>query len=195
MTILKRNIDAAKAVIEEIEAASGQATCVEVDVSSESLPVQSAFDFLDRVEDVLINNAGIASVGNVEATTGKEMDRVYAVNVKGVFHCTKSAIPKLKASGKGVILNMASIASYLGISDRFAWFMTKGAVYAMTLSVAKDYIEYGIRCNCICLARVHTSFIDSYLEKHYAERKEEMFKEQNPISRLGLRASPRRLRD
>ena len=186
VTILERNIDAAKAVIDEIEAASGQATCVEVDVSSES-SVQSAFDFLDRV-DVLINNAGIASVGNVEATTGKEMDRVYAVNVKGVFHCTKSAIPKLKASGKGVILNMASIASYLGISDRFAYSMTKGAVYAMTLSVAKDYIEYGIRCNCICPARVHTSFIDSYLEKHYAERKEEMFKElesHQPIGRMG----------
>jgi len=186
VTIFERNLDAAKAVIEEIEAASGQATCIEVDVSSEP-SVQSAFDSLDRV-DVLVNNAGIASVGNVEATTGEEMDRVYAVNVKGVFHCTKAAIPKLKASGKGAILNMASIASYLGISDRFAYSMTKGAVYAMTLSVAKDYIDYGIRCNCICPARVHTPFIDSYLEKHYADRKEEMFKElesHQPIGRMG----------
>jgi 2-keto-3-deoxy-L-fuconate dehydrogenase len=186
VVIFERNLDAAKAVIDEIKAAAGQATCVEVDVSSES-SVQSAFDSLDRV-DVLINNAGIASVGNVETTTGEEMDRVYAVNVKGVFHCTKSAIPKLKASGNGAILNMASIASYLGISDRFAYSMTKGAVYAMTLSVAKDYIEYGIRCNCICPARVHTPFIDSYLEKHYADRKEEMFKElesYQPIGRMG----------
>ena len=130
----------------------------------------------------------VASVGNVETTTGEEMDRVYNVNVKGVFHCTKAAIPRLKESGKGSILNMASIASYLGISDRFAYSMTKGAVYAMTLSVAKDYIEYGIRCNCICPARVHTPFIDSYLEKHYSNRKEEMFKElesHQPIGRMG----------
>ncbi len=186
VAIFERNLDAAKAVIEEIEAASGQASCVEVDVSSES-SVQSAFDSLNKV-DVLINNAGIGSVGNVEATTGEEMDRVYNVNVKGVFHCTKAAIPKLKESGKGAILNMASIASCLGISDRFAYSMTKGAVYAMTLSVAKDYIEYGIRCNCICPARVHTPFIDSYLEKHYSDRKEEMFKElesHQPIGRMG----------
>lgn len=186
VTIFERDLDSARAVIEEIEAASGQASCVEADVSSEA-SVQAAFDSLDRV-DVLVNNAGIASVGNVEATTGEEMDRVYSVNVKGVFHCTKSAIPKLKASGKGAILNMASIASYLGISDRFAYSMTKGAVYAMTLSVAKDYIDFGIRCNCICPARVHTPFIDSYLEKHYSDRKEEMFKElesHQPIGRMG----------
>ena len=186
VAIFERDIISAAAVIEEIEAASSQASWIEVDVSSEA-SVQSAFDSLDRV-DVLINNAGIASVGNVETTTGEEMDRVYNVNVKGVFHCTKAAIPRLKKSGKGAILNMASIASYLGISDRFAYSMTKGAVYAMTLSVAKDYIEYGIRCNCICPARVHTHFIDSYLEKHYSNRKEEMFKElesHQPIGRMG----------
>tara|TARA_B100000519_G_scaffold36347_1_gene26093 strand:+ start:290 stop:1057 length:768 start_codon:yes stop_codon:yes gene_type:complete len=186
VAIFERDIISAAAVIEEIEAASSQASWIEVDVSSEA-SVQSAFDSLDRV-DVLINNAGIASVGNVETTTGEEMDRVYNVNVKGVFHCTKAAIPRLKKSGKGAILNMASIASYLGISDRFAYSMTKGAVYAMTLSVAKDYIEYGIRCNCICPARVHTPFIDSYLEKHYSNRKEEMFKElesHQPIGRMG----------
>ena len=186
VAIFERDIISAAAVIEEIEAASSQASWIEVDVSSEA-SVQLAFDSLDRV-DVLINNAGIASVGNVETTTGEEMDRVYNVNVKGVFHCTKAAIPRLKKSGKGAILNMASIASYLGISDRFAYSMTKGAVYAMTLSVAKDYIEYGIRCNCICPARVHTPFIDSYLEKHYSNRKEEMFKElesHQPIGRMG----------
>lgn len=186
VAIFEREIDAAKRVAEEIQADSGQASCVEVDVSSE-VSVNEAFESLDSL-DVLINNAGIASVGNVEATTGEEMDRVYAVNVKGVFNCARAAIPKLREAGKGVILNMASIASYLGISDRFAYSMTKGAVYAMTLSLAKDYIEDGIRCNCICPARVHTPFVDSYLEKHYADRKEEMFKElesHQPIGRMG----------
>ena len=186
VAIFELEIDAAKRVAEEIQADSGQASCVEVDVSSE-VSVNEAFESLDSL-DVLINNAGIASVGNLEATTGEEMDRVYAVNVKGVFNCARAAIPKLREAGKGVILNMASIASYLGISDRFAYSMTKGAVYAMTLSLAKDYIDDGIRCNCICPARVYTPFVDSYLEKHYADRKEEMFKElesHQPIGRMG----------
>ena len=131
VAIFEREIDAAKRVAEEIQADSGQASCVEVDVSSE-VSVNEAFESLDSL-DVLINNAGIASVGNVEATTGEEMDRVYAVNVKGVFNCARAAIPKLREAGKGVILNMASIASYLGISDRFAYSMTKGALYAKNL--------------------------------------------------------------
>ncbi len=138
--------------------------------------------------DILVNNAGIASIGNIEATTPEEMDRIYAVNVKGVYHCLRAAIPKMKSKGKGVILNMASVASKVGIQDRFAYSMSKGAVLTMTLSVARDYIDDGIRCNCLCPGRVHTPFVDSFVEKHYADNKEEMMEKLSryqPIGRMG----------
>lgn len=184
--IFERDIELAKAVVQEIEASSGKGFAHEVDVSSDT-GVERALGQIERV-DVLINNAGIASVGNVEETTSEEMDRVYEVNVKGVFRCIKGVVPKMRKQGGGVILNLASIASTVGIKDRFAYSMTKGAVYAMTLSVARDYISEGIRCNCICPARVHTPFVDSYLEEHYADRKEEAFRELSeyqPIGRMG----------
>ncbi len=154
---------------------------------SQAESVQSVFS---KIEDVgiLINNAGIASIGNVEATTPEEMDRVYAVNVKGVYHCLHAAVPKMKAKGNGVILNLASIASKVGIQDRFAYSMSKGAVLTMTLSVARDYVDAGIRCNCICPGRVHTPFVDSFLEKHYPNKKKEMFENLSlfqPIGRMG----------
>jgi len=184
--IFERDVEQAKAVVNEIEKSSGKGIAYEVDVSSDE-GVQAALSQVERV-DALINNAGIASVGNVEATAPEEMDRVYEVNVKGVFRCIKGVVPKMRAQGGGVILNMASIAATVGIKERFAYSMTKGAVYAMTLSVARDYINDGIRCNCICPARVHTPFVDSYLEEHYADRKEEVFKELSeyqPIGRMG----------
>ncbi len=149
--------------------------------------VQSVFSKIECV-DILVNNAGIASIGNVEATTPEEMDRIYAVNVKGVYHCLHAAVPKMKTKGQGVILNMASIASKVGIQDRFAYSMSKGAVLTMTLSVARDYVDAGIRCNCICPARVHTPFVDTFVEKHYAGQKKEMMEKLSryqPIGRMG----------
>lgn len=138
--------------------------------------------------DVLVNNAGIAAIGNVEATTPEEMDKIYAVNIKGPYHCLHAAVPGMKANGGGAILNMASVVSKIGISDRFAYSASKGAVFAMTLSVAKDYLTHNIRCNCLCPGRVHTAFVDSYLEKNYPDNKEEMFKKLSafqPIGRMG----------
>jgi len=138
--------------------------------------------------DILVNNAGIASIGNVEATSPEEMDKIYAVNIKGPYHCLHAAIPGMKANGGGAILNMASIVSKVGISDRFAYSASKGAVFAMTLSVAKDYLSDKIRCNCLCPGRVHTAFVDAYLEKNYPDNKEEMFKKLSafqPIGRMG----------
>ncbi len=184
--IFERDLELARAVVKEIESESGRAVAHEVDVSSDSA-VSTAIAAIERV-DVLINNAGIASVGNVEVATSAEMDRVYEVNVKGVFRCIQGVIPKMRAQKGGVILNLASIAAKVGIKDRFAYSMTKGAVYAMTLSVARDYVSEGIRCNCICPARVHTPFVDSYLETHYADRKDEAFRELSdyqPIGRMG----------
>lgn len=138
--------------------------------------------------DILVNNAGIAHVGNVEKTLPEDLDRLYRVNVKGVYHCLHFAVPEMVKRGKGAILNLASIASKLGIQDRFAYSMTKGAVLAMTLSVARDYVDKGIRCNCICPARVHTPFVDGYLKNTYPGKEAEMFKKLSsfqPIGRMG----------
>ena len=170
-----------------IEQAGGSCDFIECDVS-DTQSVENAFDQLDRL-DVLVNNAGIASIGNVETTSPEELDRLYSVNVKGVYHCLHFGVPKMKTNGGGAILTLASIASKVGIADRFAYSMTKGAALTMTLSVARDYIDAGIRANCICPARVHTPFVDGYLEKNYPpEERESMFKtlsQYQPIGRMG----------
>lgn len=137
--------------------------------------------------DILVNNAGIAHIGNAESTSAEDMDRLLGVNVKGVYHMVQAVIPLMKEKG-GVILNMASVASQVGLADRFAYSMTKGAVVGMTLSVAKDYLRYKIRCNCISPARVHTPFVDGFLQKNYPGQEEEMFAKLSatqPIGRMG----------
>ncbi|MGB0991159.1 MAG: SDR family NAD(P)-dependent oxidoreductase [Akkermansiaceae bacterium] len=184
--ILDYALGAGSRVVEEILAAGGSATAIECDVSSEE-SIESAFAQIDRI-DTMVNNAGIAHIGNVEKTSSEDFDRVYQVNVKGVFLCLKQAVQKMRANG-GSIVNMASIASKVGIQDRFAYSMSKGAVLTMTLSIARDYVEHGIRCNCICPARVHTPFVDGYLEKSYpAEERPTMFEKLSsyqPIGRMG----------
>ncbi|HET8655331.1 MAG TPA: SDR family oxidoreductase, partial [Longimicrobiaceae bacterium] len=137
--------------------------------------------------DVLVNNAGIAHVGTVESTTDEDMDRVYAVNVKGVYHCLRAGVAAMKGRG-GAIVNMASVASSVGIPDRFAYSMSKGAVLTMTYSVACDYVREKIRCNCIAPARVHTPFVDGFLSRSYPGREREMFEKLSatqPIGRMG----------
>lgn len=137
--------------------------------------------------DILINNAGIGFVGSLENTTEADLDRLYNVNIKGVFNCSKAVIATMKNNG-GTIINMASIASSVGIKDRFAYSMTKGAVLAMTYSIAKDYIDFGIRCNSISPARVHTTFVDNFVKENYPDREDEMFQnlsKTQPIGRMG----------
>jgi len=137
--------------------------------------------------DILVNSAGIAHVGTIEQTSEGDLDRLYAVNVKGVFNCMKAAIPLMKGRG-GVILNLASVVASVGVPDRFAYTMTKGAVLAMTYSVARDYVTHGIRCNAIAPARVHTPFVDGFLAKNYPGREREVFDQLSrtqPIGRMG----------
>jgi 2-keto-3-deoxy-L-fuconate dehydrogenase len=137
---------------------------------------------------ILVNNAGISSLGTVESTPEEEFDRVFRVNVKGFYNCMQACVPYMKANGGGVILNMASIAASSALADRFAYSMSKGAVVAMTLSVARDYLSCKIRCNCISPARVHTPFVDDYLRKNYPGREQEMFdklSKAQPIGRMG----------
>ena len=138
--------------------------------------------------DILVNNAGIAHVGTIERTDEADMDRLYAVNVKGVFLCARAVTPIMIAQGGGVVLNMASIASLVGIPERFAYSMTKGAVHTMTMSIAIDYVKQNIRCNCICPARIHTPFVDQYVARHYAGRESETLRAlaaYQPIGRMG----------
>ena len=137
--------------------------------------------------DVLVNSAGVAHIGTVEQTTEEDLDRLYAVNVKGVYNCLRAAVASMKGRG-GVILNIASVAATVGIPDRFAYSMTKGAVLTMTYSVARDYVSHGVRCNALSPARVHTPFVDGYLAKHYPGREGEMFEQLSrtqPIGRMG----------
>ncbi|WP_028787771.1 SDR family NAD(P)-dependent oxidoreductase [Terrimonas ferruginea] len=137
---------------------------------------------------ILVNNAGIAHVGKADTTTEEDFDRIMQVNVKGVYNCLYAGIPQLRKAGGGSIINMTSIASIVGIPDRFAYSTAKGAVRAMTLSVAKDYLADNIRCNCISPARVHTPFVDGFLAKNYPDNREEMFEKLSrtqPIGRMG----------
>ena len=137
--------------------------------------------------DILVNNAGIAHVGNAETTAEGDFDRLMQVNVKGVYNCLHAALPHMKSKG-GVIVNLASVAASVGIAERFAYSTTKGAIRAMTMSVAKDFIRFNIRCNCISPGRVHTPFVDGFLAKNYPGREKEMFDtlaRTQPIGRMG----------
>lgn len=189
VAVLDIATDAAAAAAAEIEAAGGIAAAFPCDVTS-MREVESAFDAVqERLGplNVLVTSAGISHIGTVESTTEAELDRLYAVNVKGVFFCLKVGVEAMKGRG-GAILNIASIASYVGLADRFAYSMTKGAVLTMTYSVARDYIRHGIRCNCVAPARVHTPFVDGYLADHYPGREAEMFEKLShtqPIGRMG----------
>jgi NAD(P)-dependent dehydrogenase (short-subunit alcohol dehydrogenase family) len=139
--------------------------------------------------DIVVNNAGIAHVGNVEQVTPEALNLLIGVNIKGVYHMLQACIPHLKKRG-GVVLNMASVASLVGLADRFAYSMTKGAVASMTLSIAKDYLVHGIRCNSISPARVHTAFVDGFLAKNYPGREEEMFRKLETSQPIGRMARP-----
>jgi 2-keto-3-deoxy-L-fuconate dehydrogenase len=138
--------------------------------------------------DTLINNAGIAHVGTIETTSEADFDRVMNVNVKGAYLVAKAAIERMVPRGGGVIVNMASIASLIGVPDRFVYSVTKGAILTMTYSIAIDYVKKGIRCNCIAPARIHTPFVDGFVAKNYPGREVETLKklhEYQPIGRMG----------
>ena len=189
---LDRDFKAAGAAVENIRAAGGKASALECDVAV-AASVQSAFARIDSSGDasridILVNNAGIAHIGTVENTSEEDFDRIYSVNVKGIFLCSQAAVRRMLTTGGGVILNLASIASLIGLTDRFAYSMSKGAVLTMTRSIAVDYVKRGIRCNCICPARVHTPFVDGYLRTTYPGREAEMFRqlsEYQPLGRMG----------
>jgi len=145
--------------------------------------------------NILVNSAGVSHIGNVENTSEAELDRLYQINIKGVYNCIHAVIPFMKKNNGGCILNMASIAAVVGLADRFAYSMTKGAVLAITYSVAKDYINYNIRCNAISPARIHTPFVDGFLEKNYPGNEKEMFEKLSKSQPLGRMGKPEEVAD
>jgi NAD(P)-dependent dehydrogenase (short-subunit alcohol dehydrogenase family) len=192
VAVIDVNEAASAAVVDAIRRDGGDALARRCDVAiAEAVAhtfgdLQAAFGRLD----ILVNNAGISHVGTIEQTSLDDLDRLYAVNVRGVYLCTRAAIPLMLEHGGGVIVNLASIASLIGVADRFAYSMTKGAVLTMTMSVALDYVKRGIRCNCICPARVQTPFVDGFLRKHYPGREDEMRKTLEAYHPLGRMATP-----
>ena len=174
-------------VEKEFQEKGKSVTFLEVDIREES-QVQRAIQSIPSKLDVLINNAGISHIGNLASTTLADFERLFAVNVSGMFLCSQAALPKLIEDGGGSILNMCSVAATIGIPDRFAYSMTKGATLSMTLSIARDYVNQGIRCNCISPGRVHTPFVDGFLAKNYPGKEQEMFEKlaaTQPIGRMG----------
>jgi NAD(P)-dependent dehydrogenase (short-subunit alcohol dehydrogenase family) len=182
---------AAKTVANEIVSAGGDATADPCDVSQQD-NVKTVFNRVSHEGriDILVNNAGVSHVGNLEGTSEQDFDRIFCVNVKGMYNCMYASIAHMKANGGGVILNMASIAGTSGLADRFAYSMSKGAVVAMTYSVAKDYLAHNIRCNCISPARVHTPFVEGFLRRNYPGKEQEMFEKLQKSQPIGRMARP-----
>tara|TARA_B100001248_G_C27369024_1_gene450653 strand:+ start:918 stop:1664 length:747 start_codon:yes stop_codon:yes gene_type:complete len=158
------------------------------------IKLNSALTILPEIIDILVNNAGIGFVGDIEQTEEEDFDRLYRVNVKGVFNCIKALLPRIKKKG-GVIINMTSIVAHIAVKKRFAYSMTKGAVLAMTNAVAKDYLSDGIRCNSVSPARVHTPFVDNYLKKKYPGEEKEMFENLSKTQPLGRMGKPQEVAD
>jgi NAD(P)-dependent dehydrogenase (short-subunit alcohol dehydrogenase family) len=186
VTIIELKAESAEATATMIREAGGAVRVMGVDVSNTDA-MRSAFEQIERL-DLLVNNAGVSHIGNVLTTSAADMDRIFAVNVKGVYHGLHFGVPKLLAAGGGAIVNLASTVSKIAVPDRFAYAMSKGAVLTMTLSVARDFIDKRIRCNCICPARVHTPFVDGYIAKNYPGKEAEMFEQLSaaqPIGRMG----------
>jgi len=175
-------------VVKEIEAAGGKAVAHAINVTNLA-DVSKCFEAIKDFQ-ILVNCAGISHIGRADTTVEEDFDRVYQVNVKGMYHCLHKAIPIMKKNKSGVIINMASIANNVGLQDRFAYSMSKGAVLGMTLSVARDYLQDGIRCNCVSPARVHTSFVDNFIASNYPGKEAEMFEKLAHSQPIGRMAKP-----
>lgn len=187
--IIELNAENGTITKNEIEQDGGLADAHVCDVANQENVISVINEISEKnTIHILINSAGVAHIGNIEKTPEADFDRIYKVNVKGVYNCIYSTIPHMKKHG-GVIINMASVAGSVAVSDRFAYSMSKGATLTMTYSVAKDYIDYGIRCNAISPARIHTPFVDGFLKNNYpgneAEMLEKLSKTQ-PIGRMGV---------
>ncbi|MEJ0055681.1 MAG: glucose 1-dehydrogenase [Bacteroidota bacterium] len=187
VVVLELNVANGNEVIRQVEEAGGKGIFLPCNVADHE-EVKTTIARVQSNIDILVNNAGIAHVGTLQSTVEKDFDNLFQVNVKGTYNCMQAVIGRMLEQGGGVILNMASIAAMVGIPDRFAYSMTKGAVLTMTYSVARDYVASNIRCNCISPARVHTPFVDGFVAKNYSGKEKEMMEalsKSQPIGRMG----------
>ena len=197
VAILEIDEEAGSRAADEIRGEGLEAVSFPCDVSDPE-SVSRVFNALDGEYgkiDILVNNAGIAHVGDIINTTVEDLDRLYAVNVKGVYLCSHEAVRRMLDNGGGVLLNLASIASHIGLEDRFAYSMSKGAVWTMTRSIATDYMKKGIRCNCVAPCRVHTPFVDGFIAKNYPGQEKEMFEKLSAYQPMGRMARPEEVAD
>lgn len=186
--VLELTTEAGADTAATITAAGGKVSVHACNVANKD-EVNKVFASIGAI-DILVNNAGVAHIGKADTTPEADFDRVMSINVKGVYHCIAAAIPGFRANGSGVIINMASIAAWVGLADRFVYSTAKGAVMAMTLSVAKDYMHENIRCNSISPARVHTPFVDGFIAKNYPGKEAEMFEKLSASQPIGRMAQP-----
>jgi 2-keto-3-deoxy-L-fuconate dehydrogenase len=190
--ILELNATTGEDAVKGIESKGGKAKAFVCNVSEQA----AVKDVLSTIAqhagriDILVNCAGIAHIGRLDTTTEEDFDRIFLVNVKGVYNAMAGVITQMKKQGGGVILNLASIAGSMGLRDRFAYSMSKGALISMTFSVARDYIKDNIRCNCISPARVHTAFVDGFIKKNYPGQEKEMFEKLSKIQPIGRMGKP-----
>ena len=194
--IIDQNLDAANKTVGKINKKGLSAKAYKCDVSNNK-NVSNVINEISKTStiDILINNAGIAHVGNIEACEEKDLDHLYEVNIKGVYNCTRAVIPFMVKNKNGCIINLTSIASSVGIKDRFAYSMSKGAVLTMTYSIASDYINDNIRCNCISPARVHTPFVDGFIRKNYPGQEKQMFENLSKTQPIGRMGTPQEIAD
>ena len=184
--VLDLNKEQAEATAQQIEKNKGQAKAVAIDVTDQAA-MKKTYEAIGSIH-IMVNCAGISHIGNAINTGQEDFEKIFNVNVKGVYNSLHVGIPVMQKSGGGAIVNISSVVAKVGISDRFAYGMSKGAVHAMTLSVAKDFIKEGIRCNSISPGRVHTPFVDGFLKKNYPGKETEMFEKLSktqPIGRMG----------
>ncbi|MDQ3780421.1 MAG: SDR family oxidoreductase [Chloroflexota bacterium] len=193
-TVALGDIDqaAAERVAAEIAAAGGAGFAVPLDVTDRAAAEAAVQTVVDRHGhlDILVNNAGIGMVGNLLETEPADFHRLMGVNVDGVFHCSRAAIAQMLAQrpAGGTIVNIASIAGMVAVARRFAYCATKGAVISMTQSTAMDYVDQGIRCNCISPGTVESPFVEAYLQRYHAgeiEETRQALHARQPLGRMG----------
>ncbi len=183
---------AAEQVAAEIQVDGGEALAVTVDIADEA-QVDAAFSSIvakwGRL-DIAVNNAGISHVGNILETSLEDWERVMRVNARGVFLSARAAVKQMvgQTPKGGVILNMSSVAAQIGVERRLPYSASKGAVLAMTRSIAMDFVSQGIRCNAICPGTVHTPFVEGYLARNFPGREDaerQTLHARQPIGRMG----------
>jgi len=184
------NQDAGQQVVDQIGSKGGTASLIPLDVADASQCQDVAERYLAEHGklDILVNNAGIGHVGTMLQTEGDDLDRLYRVNVRGIFNLTKAFLPSMIEVGKGNIVNLASIGGVVAVRDRLAYCTTKFAVVGLTKSVALDHAAQGIRCNCICPGRVETPFVKARLQEY--PDPEAAYREMASTQALGRMAKP-----